>query len=575
MSIDRAGGRVQRRGSEKSHRKGIHPDQFRQITITNRNGGISGLPYNEYVIYRTKYIVIMVKRMISRLSVLGVLIVFMAACSKKAEYIHVIPADASAVASVNLNTLADKAGLNDKENEGVKQKMMEALKSGMNAAAFQQLEKIMKDPSQSGIDIKAPVFVFTSKTFITPAMVAKVSNIDDLRASLDLMAKEGICQPIAEEDGYSFTTLQKNSLLVFNENAAVLTEAYGTSQMDVAKQTISTLLKQTEENSIMKNSGFKKMQNQKGDINFFASMDAVPKIYSQQISMGLSSQLDLSEVMAVGNLNFEKGKIALQIETYSDNAETDALLKKQAQAVKKLNTTFLQNFPESTLAFLNIGVNGAAFYDLLLNNEEFRRNVSLAKAEEVKSLFASFDGDISIGLINVTMNSAPTFAAYADAKNGNALKALYDKKKELKLGRNEDIIQLGENEYVYKSNTNNVFFGIRNKQMYATNDELLYKNISKPVDKSIKDAGYVSDMKGKNVFFVINMDAILDLPVVKMITGFGGEEYQTYYKLASQISYIEAFSDSEGKTETAILLKNKDVNALKQIVDFAKQFAGM
>ena len=406
-------------------------------------------------------------------------------------------------------------------------------------------------------------------------MVAKVSNIDDLRASLDLMAKEGICQPIAEEDGYSFTTLQKNSLLVFNENAAVLTEAYGTSQMDVAKQTISTLLKQTEENSIMKNSGFKKMQNQKGDINFFASMDAVPKIYSQQISMGLSSQLDLSEVMAVGNLNFEKGKIALQIETYSDNAETDALLKKQAQAVKKLNTTFLQNFPESTLAFLNIGVNGAAFYDLLLNNEEFRRNVSLAKAEEVKSLFASFDGDISIGLINVTMNSAPTFAAYADAKNGNALKALYDKKKELKLGRNEDIIQLGENEYVYKSNTNNVFFGIRNKQMYATNDELLYKNISKPVDKSIKDAGYVSDMKGKNVFFVINMDAILDLPVVKMITGFGGEEYQTYYKLASQISYIEAFSDSEGKTETAILLKNKDVNALKQIVDFAKQFAGM
>ena len=517
----------------------------------------------------------MVKRMISRLSVLGVLIVFMAACSKKAEYIHVIPADASAVASVNLNTLADKAGLNDKENEGMKQKMMEALKSGMNAAAFQQLEKIMKDPSQSGIDIKTPVFVFTSKTFITPAMVAKISNIDDLRASLDLMAKEGICQPIAEEDGYSFTTLQKNSLLVFNENAAVLTEAYGTSQMDVAKQTISTLLKQTEENSIMKNSGFKKMQNQKGDINFFASMDAVPKIYSQQISMGLSSQLDLSEVMAVGNLNFEKGKIALQIETYSDNAETDALLKKQAQAVKKLNTTFLQNFPESTLAFLNIGVNGAAFYDLLLNNEEFRRNVSLAKAEEVKSLFASFDGDISIGLINVTMNSAPTFAAYADAKNGNALKALYDKKKELKLGRNEDIIQLGENEYVYKSNTNNVFFGIRNKQMYATNDELLYKNISKPVDKSIKDAGYVSDMKGKNVFFVINMDAILDLPVVKMITGFGGEEYQTYYKLASQISYIEAFSDSEGKTETAILLKNKDVNALKQIVDFAKQFAGM
>ena len=296
----------------------------------------------------------MVKRMISQLSVLAVLIVFMAACSKKADYIHVIPADASAVASINLNSLADKAGLNDKQNEGMKQKMMEALKSGMNAAAFQQLEKIMKNPSQSGIDVKAPVFVFTSKTFISPTIVAKVSNIEDLRASLDLMAKEGICQPIAEEEGYSFTSLQKNNLLVFNENAAVMTEAYGTSQMDVAKQTISTLLKQTEENSIASNGSFRKMQDQKGDINFFASMDAVPKMYTQQISLGLSSQIDLSEVKAVGNLNFEKGKIALQIETYSDNAETDALLKKQAQAVKKLNTTFHQNFTESTHALLNI-----------------------------------------------------------------------------------------------------------------------------------------------------------------------------------------------------------------------------
>ena len=221
----------------------------------------------------------MVKRMISQLSVLAVLIVFMAACSKKAEYIHVIPADASAVASINLNSLADKAGLNDKQNEGMKQKMMEALKSGMNAAAFQQLEKIMKNPSQSGIDVKAPVFVFTSKTFISPTIVAKVSNIEDLRASLDLMAKEGICQPIAEEEGYSFTSLQKNNLLVFNENAAVLTEAYGTSQMDVAKQTISTLLKQTEENSIASNGSFRKMQDQKGDIFCFNGCGS-PNVYS-------------------------------------------------------------------------------------------------------------------------------------------------------------------------------------------------------------------------------------------------------------------------------------------------------
>ena len=93
----------------------------------------------------------MVKKMISRLSVLAVLIVFLAACSKTSEYTNVIPADASVVASINLKSLASKAGLDDKENEAAKQKILEALKSGMNAATFQQLEKIMKNPSESGI----------------------------------------------------------------------------------------------------------------------------------------------------------------------------------------------------------------------------------------------------------------------------------------------------------------------------------------------------------------------------------------------------------------------------------------
>lgn len=75
----------------------------------------------------------MAKKTISRLSVLAVLIVFLAACSKTSEYTNVIPADASVVASINLKSLASKAGLDDKENEAAKQKVLEALKSGMNA----------------------------------------------------------------------------------------------------------------------------------------------------------------------------------------------------------------------------------------------------------------------------------------------------------------------------------------------------------------------------------------------------------------------------------------------------------
>ena len=156
----------------------------------------------------------MAKKTISRLSVLAVLIVFLAACSKTSEYTNVIPADASVVASINLKSLASKAGLDDKENEAAKQKVLEALKSGMNAATFQQLEKVMKNPGESGIDVESPFYVFSSSSFPYPTVVGKVNNEDNLHASLDVMAKEQICQPISEADGYSFTTMN-GGLLAF------------------------------------------------------------------------------------------------------------------------------------------------------------------------------------------------------------------------------------------------------------------------------------------------------------------------------------------------------------------------
>lgn len=107
--------------------------------------------------------------------------------------------------------------------------------------------------------------------------------------------------------------------------------------------------------------------------------------------------------------------------------------EKQLEAFGKANNTFVKYFPASTLMFVNLGIKGEGLYNLLSENKEFRNTVSISKADEVKELFSSFNGDISAGLINVTMNSAPTFIVYADVKNGNALEALYKNKQVLGL----------------------------------------------------------------------------------------------------------------------------------------------
>ena len=508
----------------------------------------------------------MKKNLFFHFSVLAMLIVLISACSsKKPEYTNVIPSDASQVIAVNLKSLADKAGTKDKETKEALQKLTDALKSDMNAATFQQLEAVLKDPAKSGVDVNAPIYVFNAPSFPYTTMVAKVQSEDDLLKLLEVTEKEQIISHVAEADGYSFAQINKRALLAFTPTTLMVVNYTGTSQLEKVKEGIPALLKQTGENSINSNTAFKKMQKQDGDINMLISPSSLLSAYANPLNYGISHNIDLKDLKMLGSLSFEKGKIELKVESYTENTELKALFEKQIKSTCPIENTFLKYFPKSTLALFSIGINGEEFYNVLQENEQFRNDFSITKAAEVKDLFSAFHNDLTIGLINVTMNSNPSFLAYASVKNDAPLKALYEKKSELGLKRGED---------VYKSRAINIFFGIRDKQMYATNDELLYKNACKTADPSAKETDFASSLKGKRTAFVINAEAVLDLPVVKMLAGFGGQEYSTYYSLLGNISYLEAVGN-EDKATVTLQLKNKNVNALKQIVDFIKQFAGM
>lgn len=520
----------------------------------------------------------MKKSLFPRLALMAVLMAFVSACSQKQpEYTNVIPADATVVASINMKSLADKAGLNDKENKDVKQKLVDALKDGMNAATFQQVETIMKDPQKSGIDVTAPLYIFNSESFPYPSIVAKVSNEGDLHAVLETLEKEKVCQPISSGDGYQFTLMGNQAFMAYTPSTLILVNYQGNTQLEKIKQGLPALLKQTGENSIVSKAAFKKMQKTSGDIDvLFTPGSLIGGAYSSQLNFGMPKGVDMKDFQVIASTSFDKGKISMKYSCYTENPELQAMLEKQLKATSPIENTYLKYFPKSTLMLISAGVNGEEIYNLLLENEEFQKNFSIAKANEVKELFGTFQKDITAGLINVTMNdAAPTFLLYANVKSATPVQMLYEKKSELGLKRGEDILKLGENEYVYKSRMMNVFFGVHGNNLYATNDELMYKSIDKTMDPSAKDTEYASTIKGKNCAFVLNAEAVLALPVVKMMGEYGGAQYATAITLADKVAYMEIVSSSDNNAELVIQLKDKDVNALKQIVDFIKGFAGI
>ncbi|MDR0892134.1 MAG: DUF4836 family protein [Mediterranea sp.] len=481
------------------------------------------------------------------------------------EYTNVLPADASAVVSIDTKVLVDKAGLSSGEKATAQQKLLEAAKGGMSAEAYQQLEKVVKDPAESGIDVDAPLYWFSSPT-IASSIVAKVADKGKLKASLDLMAKEGACQPVTETDGYAFTSTGEN-LIIFNPYALMLVTPYNESNKEAA----IGLLKQEASKSFTQKKAFDKMKGHEGDIHFFVSLAIFPEQYAQQFEMALPAGIQSKDMSAVGGLNFDKGKIVLTAENYTENDSVKAIYDKQKKLYKKLNNKFVKNYPANSLMYMAYNLNGEGLYQMLTRMPQFKSiQADSEEATVLKQFLSSIDGELTFGLTNIS-GFMPTIVAYAEVNDGSALKTLYEQKDKVGM---RGLIQQNDNQYLYRDGMLNLYLGVKDNVLYVTNDENVNKAPEQTVTPSVEEAPYAPEMKGRTGFVGLNVKAIFDLPMVKMAMANGGSEAKMYADLASKVSFLSVSSDSE-KSEIELSLTDKDTNALKQIVDFAKQFTGM
>lgn len=496
----------------------------------------------------------------------------LAACSPQAEYTHVLPSDITGIASVDFATLADKAGLQDKNNEEYVQRLKEALKTEMSAAAFQHIETILEDPETSGIDVTAPFYFFSSKSLSQGALVAKVSDEGGVNSLIETLRTEGVNIETDEAEGCSLAQINREVMLAYNGSTlfAVNCQRLGQAAVKSLQDSLSVWMQQGEGQGYAAKPEFRQMQEQAGDIKAVYSYANLPKNYMAITGYRMPKGLDLKDLRFIIGLSFEKGSIDLHLNYYTENEQVKSLLAKQNQVYRPVKNTFIDYFPQSTLMLVSAGLNGNALYDLLLETTPMGENLSAKDAETIKQLLTMFEDDFSFGIVNLTLNKLPSLLAYATVRDAAPLKTLLNSA-ELKklLGRGNDIIQLEEDRYVWKSRNFNLFFGVQDKQFYATNDELLYKDLFKKCDPSAAQNAYAADMKGKNGFAVIDMEAVCQLPIVKMLAGMGGSKYATVLTALEGISYLKSES-SEAGNSVSLQLKDKDTNALKQIVELAK-----
>ena len=490
---------------------------------------------------------------------LATLLLLASACSQKSEYTNALPMQVETIIAIQPAKLADKAEL---DNASL-QKLKDLLKKDTDATLQEYYETLLDDPAQSGIDFDSPIYLFNIRPVVNSGFIAaaKVADEANVQALVDALQKQGLVSGTTSTDG-GYTLTEGKLLMAYNASTLLMLGAQQGPQVAALKDSIAGWMQQTETQSFASRPEFKQMQQQTGDIKAVYSYASLPKEYRSIAGYRMPKDLDLTDLKFIAGLSFEKGSIDLHMAYHTDNEQIKSLLDKQNQVYRPVKNTFIDYFPQSTLLLVNAGLNGNALYDLLLEVTPMGEELSAKDAETVKQLLGMFEDDFTFGMVNFTLDKLPSLGA--------PLKALLNNP-ELKkqLGRGNDIVQLEEYRYVWKSRNFNLFFGVQDKQFYATNDELLYRDLFKKCEPSAAQNEYAADMKGKSSFAVIDMEAVCQLPIVKMLGSMGGNKYATVFAAIDGISYLK--SESSGETVSVSLqLKDKETNALKQIVELAK-----
>lgn len=515
----------------------------------------------------------MLKKISFKLLVITLLITSITSCSKKADYVNAIPSDTQGLISFNLKTLFSKSGLNNKDNEASKEKVLSALKSEMSEATYLQLEKIFKDPKAAGLDLSSEIYIFSLPKYDIPVLLAKTGDQDKLQNTLETFIKEDPSLTINKESNFNYIKLSEN-LFAYNETTALFVLNIKGGNTEEVKAQVAEMLKFDDQKSIKRQVAYQKMAKKEGDIHFLVNINEELFQSLSRYMPGLMVSNSIKDASQFGSISFENGKIVINAEYYTENEEALKEMQKQLEMVKTTKNIFTKYFPDSTLMFMNINIDGSKLCTYLKENKEIQKNIPLKENPELEKAFKTFSGDFSVALTTVGLDQMPVFLGYAEVKDGQLLADLYTKLNQKKANKYESFTKIGEDKYLYKSGKMSIFAGVEDHKMYITNSESAYQEIFKKKDQSIEDAPYFSQMKNSIFSMSLNIKSVLNLPMVKMLVGFGGEEYQMYYNLCSKMNYI-TITSNKTESETILAFEDQKTNALKQIVDFSKTFVGM
>lgn len=493
-------------------------------------------------------------------------LLLLASCSPKSEYTHALPKDASLVMAVDWEMMAGKAQMKGEEGRKLTDKLIALVQGGLEGDAARLVEKMVKKPSESGLDFSEKAYLFATPHANAFGLLMKVDSEGKLEELLEALKKQQICSDIREESGCRWVKLGA-SLCAFN-NGTFLWMQNRSGDVENIKGTVFMLMRQQEGEGFAAMQDFVQLKDEGNDVASIIDLSILPDRFTTPLRMGLSGDIRLQDIKYLVTTNFESGRMKVDFRSLTSNEKVRTFYQEMDKVTSVIGGKYMDYFPASTFAWMGGRIQGKAFYDMLYQNPTLRHELLNPELPvDMARIFSSIEGDCAVGY---TSWVSKEFLVYADVTNSDFLETFEELRPLLALtGGQVQLYDTAENQYALKTMEGIYWFGVKGNFLYITNRRELAEEAGRTYGVSVGTRPWSSEVKNNRLFASVNFSKLAtdvkEYPYV--LSTLGNQQMAMMLKLMVgelEVMNVSMSDWSQGHME--LWLKDKNMNPLQLVV---------
>ena len=424
------------------------------------------------------------------------------ACSPKTEYTNALPKNASMVVAMELDEMAEKAGLNGSSGEKAVEKLESLIKGGLQGEAAKLAERIIGQPSESGLSFDDKVYLFTTPHVGAFAILAKVKDEGKVEKLLEVLEKESIANPLREESGCQWTQVG-GALCAFNNGTFLLMQPSKGDAMSM-KGTLLSLMRQEAGEGFAALPEYNKVEAEGNDIASVVNLSAVPYEWTTPLRMGLSADIHLEDIKYFVSANFEQGKVVVNSESLIQNPKVQGFFDAMDKVMQPIGGKYLDYYQGNTMVWMGGNIQGKELYEMLCQNPTIKQVLkNPVLPVDVEYIFSSIEGDFALGCGDLTRGD---YLLYADVTNSDFLKTFEGLRPLLALTGGQIVMDnVGPNEYLMRTLYGNFWFGVKGKRLYVTTNRAWAEEIGRTYGASLERKPWAKEVKENRMYSSLNL----------------------------------------------------------------------